>query len=95
MGLAARHMGVRIAAAQGAEVTVLSRSRKKEQLAIDLGASEMLSTTEDGFFAANRGRFDLILNTISADIDVDAYLSLLRPPRGSWRSSACRPRSRS
>ncbi|MEE1649807.1 NAD(P)-dependent alcohol dehydrogenase [Brachybacterium sp. J144] len=73
------HMGVRIAAAMGAEVTVLSRSRKKEQLALDLGAQRMLSTTEDGFFSAHRGEFDLILNTISADIDVDAYLRLLVP----------------
>ncbi|UYG16084.1 NAD(P)-dependent alcohol dehydrogenase [Brachybacterium huguangmaarense] len=73
------HMGVQIAAAKGAEVTVLSRSRKKEQLAIDLGASEMLATTEDGFFEAHRGEFDLILNTISADIPVDKYLGLLKP----------------
>ncbi|GAB2545199.1 NAD(P)-dependent alcohol dehydrogenase [Brachybacterium huguangmaarense] len=73
------HLGVQIAAAKGAEVTVLSRSRKKEQLAMDLGATEMLSTEEDGFFADNRGRFDLILNTISADIPVDKYLGLLKP----------------
>ncbi|GAA1487370.1 NAD(P)-dependent alcohol dehydrogenase [Brachybacterium sacelli] len=73
------HMGVQIAAAMGAEVTVLSRSRKKEQLAIDLGAQQMLATTEDGFFADHRGEFDLILNTISADIPVDQYLRLLAP----------------
>ncbi|MGY5764822.1 NAD(P)-dependent alcohol dehydrogenase [Brachybacterium sp. DNPG3] len=73
------HMGVKIAAAMGADVTVLSRSRKKEQLAIELGASRVLATTEDGFFSAHRGEFDLILNTISADIDVDGYLRLLAP----------------
>ncbi|MFC7374759.1 NAD(P)-dependent alcohol dehydrogenase [Brachybacterium sp. GCM10030267] len=73
------HMGVQIAAAMGADVTVLSRSRKKEQLAIDLGASQMLATSEDGFFEDHRGEFDLILNTISADIPVDAYLGLLKP----------------
>ncbi|MFC0673331.1 NAD(P)-dependent alcohol dehydrogenase [Brachybacterium hainanense] len=73
------HMGVQIAAAMGADVTVLSRSRKKEQLAIDLGANRVLATTEDGFFAEHRGEFDLILNTISADIEVDAYLGLLAP----------------
>ena len=39
----------------------------------------MLATTEDGFFSAHRGEFDLILNTISADIDVDSYLRLLTP----------------
>lgn len=73
------HMGVQIAAAMGADVTVLSRSRKKEQLALDLGASRMLATSEDGFFEAHRGEFDLILNTISADIPVDSYLRLLAP----------------
>lgn len=73
------HMGVQIAAKMGAEVTVLSRSLKKEQQAIDLGATRMLSTTEDGFFREHRGEFDLILNTISADIPVDKYLSLLTP----------------
>ncbi|MCT1384146.1 NAD(P)-dependent alcohol dehydrogenase [Brachybacterium sp. p3-SID1565] len=73
------HMGVQIAAKMGAEVTVLSRSLKKEQLAIDLGATRMLATTEDDFFRKHRGEFDLILNTISADIPVDKYLSLLTP----------------
>ncbi|MDN5686836.1 MAG: NAD(P)-dependent alcohol dehydrogenase [Brachybacterium sp.] len=73
------HMGVQIAAAMGAEVTVLSRTRKKEQLALDLGAQQMLATTDDGFFEDHRGTFDLILNTISADIPVDRYLSLLAP----------------
>ena len=73
------HMGVQIAAAMGADVTVLSRSRKKEQLAIELGASRVLATTDDGFFEDHRGEFDLILDTISADVDVDAYLRLLKP----------------
>lgn len=73
------HMGVQIAAAMGAEVTVLTRTLRKEKEALELGAARVLATTEDGFFAAHRGEFDLILNTISADIDVDAYLSLLAP----------------
>lgn len=73
------HMGVQIAAAKGADVTVLSRSLAKEELARELGASRMLSTTEDGFFEEHRGEFDLILNTISADIPVDSYLGLLKP----------------
>lgn len=73
------HMGVQIAAAKGAEVTVLSRSLKKEQEAKELGAVRTLATTEDGFFENHRGEFDFILNTISADIDVDAYMSLLKP----------------
>jgi len=73
------HMGVQIAAAMGADVSVLSRTRKKEQLAIELGAQQTLATSEDGFFADHRGEFDIILNTISADIPVDKYLGLLKP----------------
>ncbi|MCP3425131.1 NAD(P)-dependent alcohol dehydrogenase [Rothia sp. AR01] len=73
------HMGVQIAAAKGAEVTVLSRSLKKEEVAKELGASRVLATAEDGFFEEHRGEFDLILNTISADIPVDSYLGLLKP----------------
>lgn len=73
------HMGVQIAAAMGAEVTVLSRSLKKEKTALELGATRVLATTEDGFFEAHKGEFDFILNTISADIPVDNYLRLLKP----------------
>jgi len=73
------HMGVQIAAAMGAEVTVLSRSLKKEKDALELGATRVLATTEDDFFTAHRGEFDLILNTISASIPVDSYLRLLAP----------------
>lgn len=73
------HMGVQIAVAQGAEVTVLTRTLAKEKQARELGAHHVLATTEEDFFTNHRGRFDLILNTISADIDVDAYLGLLSP----------------
>lgn len=73
------HMGVQIAAAKGAEVTVLSRTLKKEQEARELGAVRTLATTEENFFQDHRGEFDLILNTISADIPVDDYLGLLAP----------------
>lgn len=73
------HMGVQIAAAMGAEVTVLSRSLKKEEAAKKLGAVRTLSTTEEGFFENHAGEFDLILNTISAPIDLGSYLGLLKP----------------
>ncbi|MDU0478461.1 NAD(P)-dependent alcohol dehydrogenase [Staphylococcus chromogenes] len=73
------HMGVQIAVARGAEVTVLSRSLKKAELARELGAVRTLATTAEGFFAEHRGEFDFILNTISADIDLDAFLRLLKP----------------
>ncbi|PCC51068.1 NAD(P)-dependent alcohol dehydrogenase [Brevibacterium aurantiacum] len=73
------HMGVQIAVAMGADVTVLSRTLNKEKAALELGAKQKLATTEDDFFSDHRGEFDLILNTISADIPVDKYLSLLKP----------------
>src|SRR5699024_7555043 len=65
--------------AMGAEVTVLSRSLKKEQDALALGAQRVLATTDENFFRDHSGEFDLILNTISADIPVDRYLRLLTP----------------
>ncbi|WP_326503432.1 NAD(P)-dependent alcohol dehydrogenase [Rothia nasimurium] len=73
------HMGVQIAAAMGAEVTVLSRTLKKADAAAKLGATRTLATTEEDFFTNHRGEFDLILNTISAPIDLDSYLGLLKP----------------
>ena len=73
------HMGVQIAAAMGAEVTVLSRSLKKADAAAKLGAARTLATTDENFFTDHRGEFDLILNTISAPINLDAYLGLLKP----------------
>ncbi|MGO2860476.1 MAG: NAD(P)-dependent alcohol dehydrogenase, partial [Brevibacterium sp.] len=72
------HMGVQIAVAMGADVTVLSRSMKKEQEALELGAQRMLATSDEDFFSDHKGEFDLILNTISADIPVDRYLRLLK-----------------
>ncbi|MBF0808245.1 NAD(P)-dependent alcohol dehydrogenase [Rothia nasimurium] len=73
------HMGVQIAAAMGAEVTVLSRNLKKADAAAKLGAARTLATTDENFFTDHRGEFDLILNTISAPISLDAYLGLLKP----------------
>ena len=73
------HMGVQIAKARGADVTVLSRSLKKEQAALELGADRVLATSEEGFFAAHKREFDLILNTVSAEVNLDAYLRLLKP----------------
>lgn len=73
------HMGVQIAAAKGAEVTVLSRSLKKAEVAESLGATRTLATSDESFFNDYRGEFDFILNTISANINLGAYLSLLKP----------------
>jgi uncharacterized zinc-type alcohol dehydrogenase-like protein len=71
------HMAVKIAAAMGAEVTVLSQSLKKQEDGLRLGATHYHATSDPETFTALAGRFDLIVNTVSAPIDVDAYLSLL------------------
>ncbi|MFP3463761.1 NAD(P)-dependent alcohol dehydrogenase [Arthrobacter globiformis] len=71
------HMGVKIAAAIGAEVTVLSQSLKKQEDALGLGAQHYYATSDPATFVVLAGHFDLIINTVSADIDVDQYLSLL------------------
>ncbi|MDQ0380422.1 NAD(P)-dependent alcohol dehydrogenase [Amycolatopsis thermophila] len=72
------HMAVKLAAAMGAEVTVLSQSLKKQEDGLRLGAKDYYATSDEGTFEALRGRFDLILNTVSATLPVDAYLGLLR-----------------
>jgi uncharacterized zinc-type alcohol dehydrogenase-like protein len=70
-------MGVKIAAAMGAEVTVLSTSPSKEKDAQALGAHKFLVTKDEEALKAAAGRFDLILDTISAPHDYNSYLSLL------------------
>ncbi len=71
------HMGVKLAHALGAEVTVLSQSLKKQEDGLRLGADAYFATSDPDTFSELAGRFDLIVNTVSAPIDVDAYLSLL------------------
>lgn len=71
------HMAVKIAHAMGAEVTVLSQSLKKQEDGLRLGADRYLATSDPETFEKLAGSFDLVLNTVSAVIDVDAYLSLL------------------
>jgi uncharacterized zinc-type alcohol dehydrogenase-like protein len=72
------HMGVKIAAALGAEVTVLSTSPRKAEDARRLGAHDFIATRERKAFAVNAARFDLLLDTVSAPHDFNAYLGLLR-----------------
>jgi alcohol dehydrogenase (NADP+) len=71
------HMAVKIAHAMGAEITVLSQSLKKQEDGLRLGADCYFATSDPDTFGQLAGRFDLIVNTVSASIDVDAYLSLL------------------
>ncbi|MFI2909327.1 NAD(P)-dependent alcohol dehydrogenase [Streptomyces sp. PDY-4] len=72
------HMGVKIAHALGAEVTVLSQSLRKKDDGLKLGADHYRATSDPKTFEELRGSFDLILSTVSAPLDFDAYLSLLR-----------------
>lgn len=71
------HMAVKIAHAMGAEVTVLSQSLKKKEDGLKLGADHYYATSDPETFKQLAGSFDLIVNTVSAQINIDAYLSLL------------------
>jgi uncharacterized zinc-type alcohol dehydrogenase-like protein len=71
------HMGVKLAHAMGAEVTVLSRSLSKQADGRGLGADHYHATSDPATFTELAGRFDLIINTVSAAVDVDALLGLL------------------
>jgi uncharacterized zinc-type alcohol dehydrogenase-like protein len=72
------HVAVKIAAAMGAEVTVLSQSLSKQEDGLRFGAKHYYATSERDTFKALESSFDLILNTVSANLDLDRYLSLLR-----------------
>lgn len=71
------HLAVKLAHAMGAEVTVLSQSLKKQDDGLRLGADHYFATSDPATFESLAGSFDLIVNTVSASIDLDAYLSLL------------------
>ena len=71
-------MGVKIAAAMGAEVTVLSHSEKKREDALKMGAHQFVSTKDPEIFKQYAGRFDLIINTVSAEINLNEYFGLLK-----------------
>ncbi|MFV8256236.1 NAD(P)-dependent alcohol dehydrogenase [Bdellovibrio bacteriovorus] len=72
------HMAVKLAAAMGAEVTVLSSSNKKKDDAHRLGAHDYAATSEKETFKKYNRKFDLIINTVSAPIDLGAHLQLLK-----------------
>ncbi|MFF8591195.1 NAD(P)-dependent alcohol dehydrogenase [Streptomyces sp. NPDC015220] len=72
------HMGVKIAHALGAEVTVLSQSLRKRDDGLRLGADHYYATSDPKTFEDLRDTFDIILNTVSAPLDFTAFLSLLR-----------------
>jgi uncharacterized zinc-type alcohol dehydrogenase-like protein len=72
------HVAVQIAAAMGAEVTVLSQTLNKREDGLRFGAKHYYATSERSTFKELASSFDLILNTVSANLKVDAYLGLLR-----------------
>ncbi len=72
------HMGVKIAHGLGAEVTVLSQSLRKKDDGLRLGADHYYATSDPATFEQLAGTFDLIVSTVSAPLDFDAYLSLLK-----------------
>ena len=72
------HMGVKFAVAMGAEVTVLSHSPHKKDDALAMGAHHFIATNDVSVFAAHAKTFDVILNTVSAELDINKYVSLLK-----------------
>lgn len=72
------HMAVKLGAAFGAEVTVLSTSPRKEEDARRLGAHAFCAASTPGALDALAGAFDLVLDTVSAPHDVNALLGLVR-----------------
>lgn len=71
------HMAVKLAAALGAEVTVISTSERKKADALAMGASEFLVSTDAAAMAAAARKFDLILDTVSATHQLKSYVKLL------------------
>ena len=71
-------MGVKLAHALGAEVTVLSQSLRKQADGKRMGADHFYATSDPETFTKLAGSFDLIINTVSASMDWNEYLSLLK-----------------
>jgi uncharacterized zinc-type alcohol dehydrogenase-like protein len=72
------HMGVKIARALGAEVTVLSHSLNKEEDGRKMGADHFFATSDPKTFEKLEGSFDMVINTVSVELDMNSYLNLLR-----------------
>jgi len=70
------HMAVKFAVAMGAETYVLGHSPNKAQDAKEMGATEYLITAES--FESHKDTFDVILNTVSADIELDSLVGMLK-----------------
>jgi alcohol/geraniol dehydrogenase (NADP+) len=73
------HLGIQFAKAFGAEVTAFSTSKDKEEEAKELGAHNFVNTRDTGALKKVAGAFDLLLSTVAADQDWQAYVAALRP----------------
>jgi uncharacterized zinc-type alcohol dehydrogenase-like protein len=73
------HLGVKLASAMGAEVTVVTRSAAKGAEAHALGARHVLLSSDADAMKRAAGRFDFVLDTIPVMHEIDPYLRLLRP----------------
>ena len=72
------HMGVKFAHAMGAEVTVFSHSESKKADALAMGADHFVVTKDPDVLTPLKSSFDLILNTVSAELDINLYLDLIK-----------------
>ena len=72
------HVGVRLAKAMGADVTVISQTLSKKDEGLRLGADDYYASSDPETFQKLASTFDLILNTVSSSMDMGAYLSLLK-----------------
>jgi len=72
------HMGVKLAVSMGADVTVFSTSPAKEQDARNLGAQNFVISKDEAAMKALAGKYDFILDTVSASHDLNSYLNLLK-----------------
>jgi uncharacterized zinc-type alcohol dehydrogenase-like protein len=72
------HMAVKIAVAMGAEVTVMSHSEGKRKDALAMGAKSFVVTTDKEELKKLANTFDIIINTVSADIEIRRYIGTLR-----------------
>ena len=73
------HLGIQFAKAFGAEVTAFSTSKDKETEARELGAHNFVNTRDTGALKKTAGSLDLLLSTVNADQDWQAYVAALRP----------------
>ena len=76
-------MGIKLAKAFGNDVMAISTSANKESMAKDKGATMFACSKDPESMKANAGKCDLILNTVSADHDINAYIPLLAKGRSS------------